>query len=38
MDTFVIHPNAEFATQLDTFIEEKSCWDTNKKYLLKKAE
>jgi hypothetical protein len=36
--TFIICPNAEFATQLDTFTEEKSCWGTNKKYLLNKAE
>jgi hypothetical protein len=36
--TFIIRPIAEFATQLDIFGEEKSCWGTDKKYLLSKAE
>jgi len=36
--TFIIYTNADFATQLDTFTGEKSCWGTNKKYLLNKAE
>lgn len=36
--TFIIYTNAEFPTQLDTFTGEKSCWGTNKKYLLNEAE